>query len=644
MVARRPIVRADGVDQQLPAGDVLVNEAFPSNLSALAALVGAANKIAYFTAPGAMNLADFTVFARLWCALADAGAGRTLLGLGTAATMDATTSATDTTSERLWRTNDLVKQTSNVDATAGSVLLTDAWGLGATASILVTNLNTLTNTGFYAAATSAVGHPNGTETIMLSHQQGVSGIQRSYQRAIGLVTGNSYSRKQLDGVWSAWVTDWNSGNLIKQTATTDAVAGRVLLTGAHGWGSSGGLANSSGNADDVTVAGWLWLNLAATGKPAGTSSGLLFTQAATSATTLSQWFYESQSTGTPELYWRQKNVVNSTWKPWVQIWHSENLIKQTSLTDTTVGSVQLNGAHGNGGQIIATEVDFDNYKTGGRYVTPASGLVNLPSGWEQGRHILDVSGGVNYTSQTIRGGSSNIGRKASRTWNGLVWDTWRETWSTFNFDPTLKANLSSPVFTGGIEAQNVGANLATCYRTTNVANVAIQYKNTVSALYAGAAINSTTDRLFGIGASLDLNAAVFKFNVNTGIATINGNAIWHAGTFDPALKTNNTKTVTTRSATSYTFVITDDINVYNRFTNAGASTCTVPPNSSVAFPIGHVIPIRRAAAANLTLTPGTGVTLNAPSGGTLVMTDRMTVELIKVDTDIWDVVGQTVAV
>jgi hypothetical protein len=83
---------------------------------------------------------------------------------------------------------------------------------------------------------------------------------------------------------------------------------------------------------------------------------------------------------------------------------------------------------------------------------------------------------------------------------------------------------------------------------------------------------------------------------------------------------------------------------YIRFTNATASTCTVAPQATVAWAADTEIGIRRAAVGNLTLAPGAGVTLNAPSGGTLVMTDRMSVTLKRVAVDVWDVIGQTVAV
>lgn len=125
-----------------------------------------------------------------------------------------------------------------------------------------------------------------------------------------------------------------------------------------------------------------------------------------------------------------------------RLWRTNDLVKQTSLSDATAGRIQINGAHGNGGQVISTEVDVFNYKTGGRYITPASGLLNLPSGWVQGRQLVEVIGGTNYTAVTIYGGSTNLRRKASNTWNGAAWSGWIEYWHSNNFDPSLKANIT----------------------------------------------------------------------------------------------------------------------------------------------------------------------------------------------------------
>lgn len=98
----------------------------------------------------------------------------------------------------------------------------------------------------------------------------------------------------------------------------------------------------------------------------------------------------------------------------------------------------------------------------------------------------------------------------------------------------------------------------------------------------------------------------------------------------------------TESTTARTLGLTD-AGKYIRHTNASVSTVTVAPQASVAWVADTEIHIRRVGAGNLTLTPGAGVTLNATSGGTLVMTAAMSVTLKRVASDEWDVIGQTVA-
>ncbi len=112
----------------------------------------------------------------------------------------------------------------------------------------------------------------------------------------------------------------------------------------------------------------------------------------------------------------------------------------------------------------------------------------------------------------------------------------------------------------------------------------------------------------------------------------------HTGNFNPATKQDKSTLITT--ATTRTLALADAWK-YLRPGTTSAITLTVPTNASVAFEIGTEITIR--ASGNITLAAASGVTLNAPSGGTLSLTARMTVTLKKVATDVWDVIGQTVA-
>lgn len=87
--------------------------------------------------------------------------------------------------------------------------------------------------------------------------------------------------------------------------------------------------------------------------------------------------------------------------------------------------------------------------------------------------------------------------------------------------------------------------------------------------------------------------------------------------------------------TSYTLVLTDagkDV----RCTNAATITLTVPPNSSVAFPIGTVLLFSQGGAGVVSATAGVGVTLRVANGAsTSVIYDARGLE--KTDTDTWRV-------
>jgi hypothetical protein len=69
-------------------------------------------------------------------------------------------------------------------------------------------------------------------------------------------------------------------------------------------------------------------------------------------------------------------------------------------------------------------------------------------------------------------------------------------------------------------------------------------------------------------------------------------------------------------------------------------TLTVPPNSSVAFPVGVMIPVRRRGTGNVTFVAGSGVTIEAPGAFSKISTRYGMAMLIKRGTNLWALEGR----
>ena len=95
--------------------------------------------------------------------------------------------------------------------------------------------------------------------------------------------------------------------------------------------------------------------------------------------------------------------------------------------------------------------------------------------------------------------------------------------------------------------------------------------------------------------------------------------------------------IITDATTTRTLALTDS-GAYIRCTSASATTVTVPPNSSVAFPTGTEVNVRAAGAGQVTIAQGVGVTIN--SAETLKLRKQGSTGTIKkVATDTWDLMG-----
>lgn len=106
-------------------------------------------------------------------------------------------------------------------------------------------------------------------------------------------------------------------------------------------------------------------------------------------------------------------------------------------------------------------------------------------------------------------------------------------------------------------------------------------------------------------------------------------------------KSNVTRTINAQSGTSYTFVLTDAGNICE-FTNAAAVTVTVPPNSSVAFPVGTQIDVMAGGAGKVTFAQGAGVTIKSASSFKSLSAQEAAGTLVKMATDIWRLSGSLI--
>lgn len=106
-------------------------------------------------------------------------------------------------------------------------------------------------------------------------------------------------------------------------------------------------------------------------------------------------------------------------------------------------------------------------------------------------------------------------------------------------------------------------------------------------------------------------------------------------------KSDVTRAINAQTGTSYTFVLSDAGKICE-FSNSSAVTVTVPPNSSVAFPVGTQIDIVQTGAGKVTLAQGSGVTIKSIASQKSLAAQEAGGTLYKRDTNVWSF-GGTIA-
>jgi hypothetical protein len=99
--------------------------------------------------------------------------------------------------------------------------------------------------------------------------------------------------------------------------------------------------------------------------------------------------------------------------------------------------------------------------------------------------------------------------------------------------------------------------------------------------------------------------------------------------------------INAQTGTTYTTVLADNGKLVTQ-TNGSPITTTIPPNSSVAYPIGAQINVVRLGAGTLTFAQGAGVTIvstGATASAPALRAQYSTATAIQTATDNWLVVG-----
>jgi hypothetical protein len=122
----------------------------------------------------------------------------------------------------------------------------------------------------------------------------------------------------------------------------------------------------------------------------------------------------------------------------------------------------------------------------------------------------------------------------------------------------------------------------------------------------------------------------------------------------PSVTVSNTVTLANKTLTSpvinlstnaqtasYSLVLSDSSKIIE-VSVGSANTLTIPTNASQAFPIGTQILILQTNTGQTTLTPASGVTVNA-TPGLKIRTQWSSVVLVKRATDTWVALGDLVA-
>ena len=196
------------------------------------------------------------------------------------------------------------------------------------------------------------------------------------------------------------------------------------------------------------------------------------------------------------------------------------------------------------------------------------------------------------------------------------------------------AKLAGPTFTGTVTANNLTltGNLTVSGTTTTLNTETLTIDDNIIILNNNEAGTPSVNAGIEVERGTSTNVAL-RWNETTDC--------WEFTNDGTNYQRIITDTVTNAQAASYTLVLADSGKMVEMGVASG-NTLTVPPNSSVAFPIGTTITVLQTGAGQCTLTAGAGVTVNG-NPGLKLRGQWSSATLIKRATDTWVALGDLVA-
>jgi hypothetical protein len=141
-------------------------------------------------------------------------------------------------------------------------------------------------------------------------------------------------------------------------------------------------------------------------------------------------------------------------------------------------------------------------------------------------------------------------------------------------------------------------------------------------------INDMADAINKIEATLGINP--HQGNVGTGVFA------------DLVSRLNALDTPSLKSITPPYTIIKSDMGVILNAANTTDQNITIPPSSSVAFPVGALIQVRVGAAGAVTFVGGAGVTLQARGGAVKSAGQFALIQALHTSGDFWTISGDVV--